>query len=165
MADYNLNCSLALPYPPIVPTKLNRYDAQMLKALLAGTLCNINEYITQSIVFADLYPHFADIMDCIATGEALHFKLLLKLLLLSGEKWDMPGTASFCRKTNKRREQRYTPVLVTADNIEREKMYISDIKLVLSQLYSEEAKQLLERMLLEKEHHIGILSELSLRYM
>lgn len=165
MAEYNLNCSLPFEYPQIVETELNRYDKQMLYNLLANKLCSVNEYITQSVILAPEYPHLADIIDCIAVSESKHFKLLGKLLLLSGARWDVHTLAGSCRRL---RRTSFTgepdPGVILNESVERERTLVSDTKLVLSQVYNSVMSELLKRILLDDEHHIGILSEISLRY-
>lgn len=165
MAEYNLNCSLPFEYPEIVATELNRYDKQMLYNLLANKLCSVNEYITQSIILAPDYPHLADIMDCIAVSESKHFKLLGKLLFLSGGKWDVRTLTGSCRRMHRASFTSLPdPLAMINESIERERAFISDTKLVLSQIHNSIMADLLKRILLDEEHHIGILSEISLRY-
>ena len=167
MPDISIKCQLPLPYPKISSADLNRYDRQMVRTLLSDKLCIINEYITQSALLAHSYPTLADIVDCIAVSETKHFKLLGRLLLLSGESVRLKELASGCRHSgafNRGRRVMRTPLDFISANLESERGSVSDYKLVLSQVSDAGTAELLRRILADEEHHADIFANLKIRY-
>ncbi|MBQ7822262.1 MAG: hypothetical protein IJ391_08280 [Clostridia bacterium] len=167
MPDLRLNCSLSIPYPDVNSADLNRYDTQMIRTLLARKLRTINEYITQSVVLAHDYGALADIIDCIAVIETRHFKLLGRLLLLSGESVGVQSLAqSFNGRSARNQNGRVNklPLAFINANLESERASASDYRLVLSQVHDASAKALLERILADEEHHADIFANLRSRY-
>lgn len=165
MPENKLNCNLSLPYPRVCTADLNRYDAQMIRTLLARKLYAINEYIIQSILLADDHACLADMIDCIALTEVKHFKLLGRLLYISGEEISMREFKSESAKCgNGRKCGQSTVCCILSQNMEREKNSISDIRLVLSQVHDGSAKAVLKRILADEEHHAELFAQLKKRY-
>lgn len=165
MPENKLNCNLSLPYPCVCSADLNRYDAQMIRTLFARKLCTVNEYIIQSILLADDHACLADMTDCIALTEVKHFKLLGRLLYISGEEISMRELkCESARCGNGRKCGSNTACAILSQNAEREKNSISDIRLVLSQVHDCSAKAVLRRILADEEHHAELFAQLKKRY-
>lgn len=167
MPESNFNCNLPMPYPSVKESNLNRYDASMVRTLLNNKLSAINEYITQSVVLAGDHQNLADIIDCIAVTEAKHFKLLGRLLCLSGEGCDLRSLAGTGRRNQtsaRTRPSDNIPLSFIERNIESEKMSASDIRLVLSQVNDRSTVEVLRRILADEEHHADIFTNLKRRY-
>ncbi len=166
MPESRINCNLSLPYPNVTQADLNRYDAQMIYTLLAHKLSYVSEYITQCIMLERDYPRLAELIECITLTEMKHFKLLARLLILSGERPDVRSLISRTRRKGvTQRQDSAAEALSFIDSaLGEEKSSVSDLRLVLSQLNDKGALRTLKRILADEEHHVDILNNLRQRY-
>lgn len=154
---------LNIPYPKITESNLNRYDTQMILRLYAEKLVSIHDYIYYNLLFSELNPELADILECISIAEMKHFKLYTKLLLLSGIHPGYKALLPYLRKEDRGMSS------TSIDNaLERlhsaEQLSASNTRLVLSQANDTSAVRVLKRIVEDEDHHVKILSALRKRY-
>lgn len=165
MSDINLRCSLPEPYPKVSSADLNKYDTQMLYSLFTNKLNSVSDYLLSSILLGITNPQLADIFECIAISEMKHFKLMGHVLALSGA-LDKSGVVSLKPTNRKRRDGTHesTANRLIDGAINAEAISISNMKLVNSQIYNDDVKVLLSRIIEDDEHHREILTHLKHRY-
>ncbi len=154
---------LNIPYPKITESNLNRYDTQMILRLYAEKLVSIHDYIYYNLLFSELNPELADILECISIAEMKHFKLYAKLLLLSGIHPGYKALLPYLRKEGRGMSS------TNIDNaLERlhgaEQLSASNTRLVLSQANDTSAVRVLKRIVEDEDHHVKILSALRKKY-
>lgn len=164
MEEKRLCCNLNVPYPKICKTDLNRNDAVMIQKLYAAKFCHLNDYIFESFILSDSHKEVSDILDCIAMSELTHFKFYGRLLSAGGYNADYKTLIPFCTKSRKSfGYENNIESFLNYDYI-TESDSVSDIRLVLSQVYNDTAASVLQRILLDEEHHREILQFLKNRY-
>lgn len=80
----NGNFAAQKPYPPTDAVSENPRAARSLFALRDGELEAISEYIYQSIIFGEVYPKLATLLEGIAMTEMKHYRLLSETIQALG---------------------------------------------------------------------------------
>ena len=158
-------CTLPMPYPEIRVEGENKNYAKMLSIAYAGAdgeLSAILNYIYSHIVTEGKKPYsLCDVFECIAVVEMRHFETLGKLIFLLGEdpkfysamgrpSYFNTGTLSYANDVSQ----------ILKNSIAGEKKAVDlyrELSKVISDIY---IKQILDRIILDEEHHIKIFSEL-----
>ena len=80
----NGNYAAQKPYPPTDAIEKDPRSARSLFALRDGELEAISEYIYQSIIFGEVYPKLATLLEGISITEMKHYKLLSEAIMSLG---------------------------------------------------------------------------------
>lgn len=80
----NGNFAAQKPYPPTDTISENPRTARSLFAFRDGELEAISEYIYQSIIFGEVYPKLATLLEGIAMTEMKHYRLLSEAIQALG---------------------------------------------------------------------------------
>lgn len=158
-------CTLPIPYPEIRVEGENKNYAKMLSIAYAGAdgeLSTILNYIYSHIITEGKNPYsLCDVLECIAVVEMRHFKTLGKLIFLLGDDpkfYSAMGRRSFFNTGNLAYAGDISQILKNAIAGEKK---TADLYRELSKVISDTyIRQILERIILDEEHHIKIFSEL-----
>lgn len=80
----NGNYAAQKPYPPTDTFGNDPRAARSLFALRDGELEAVSEYIYQSIIFGEIYPKLATLLEGIAMTEMKHYRLLSEAIQALG---------------------------------------------------------------------------------
>ena len=145
-----------LPYPPIVVAKPNKHYAEIIQISFSGAVSEfsaISQYIYHHFRTEDQYPEISKALESIAIVEMYHLEILGKLIIKLG------GNPGYWINYG----------LNVTEMINYD---IADEKLAIKQYISAEKKiddsniiSIIDRIILDEEVHIQILTELSKKYL
>lgn len=158
-------CTLPMPYPEIRVEGENKNYAKMLSIAYAGAdgeLSAILNYIYSHIVTDGKKPYsLCDVFECIAVVEMRHFETLGKLIFLLGEDpkfYSAMGRRSYFNTGTLSYANDVSQILKNSIAGEKKAVdFYRELSKVISDVY---IKQILDRIILDEEHHIKIFSEL-----
>ena len=165
--DSHENCSLGLPYPKIEISEKNSNYANLIKKSYAGTVSELTaatQYIYQNLIAKSL---IGNILGEIAKVEMHHLEILGELIVALGENPDF----SISKKENKLHWN--SKFICTCDSIKEmllediknEKEAICQYRELTNLIDDENIIILLNRIILDEELHIKILTNLYEREM
>ncbi len=159
-------CRLNIPYPVVgVETKNPKY-ADILMPLYAGPygeLTALATYTYQSVITEKKDKRISDIIECISMVEMKHFHILSKLIHMLGVdpmffSWNARGKMQWWNgqfalfETN--------PEAFLQKNIEEETFCVKAYQNAHKRIDDRRIKEILERIILDEEHHIKIFENL-----
>lgn len=169
--DNNLNLYKAkLPYPPIVVAKPNKHYAEIIQVNFAGAVSEfsaISQYINHHFRTENQYTEISKTLEHIAIVEMYHLEILGKLIIKLGGN---PGY--WINKKDKKLN--WSPHFINYGlNVTEMINYdINDEKVAIKQYISTQKKiddsniiSIIDRIILDEEVHIQILTELSKKYL
>lgn len=164
MMDHSTSTQALPPYPPIHPQK-NPYYARLLAEDYAGVqseLTAIAQYLYQSVL-TQTEPALAKTLARIAQDEMHHLQILAKLIHALG------GDPQYRARTNPTMGhfwsgqnvcyQTSVPDLLFQD-IQGEKAAIEGYRRRIACILDESVRQNLQRILLDEERHLALLTRL-----
>lgn len=161
----NMDCILNLPYPPIEVTQPNNELAAKLTVLYAGRdseLTDVLQYGYQRILSDEKYAYISDIFECIARTEMRHYEMLGELILLLGADPRVAaqdrGRFVYWNGANVTYSRRIDRMI--KDDITAEKRAIAAYNNFLRISADPKVNDVIERIILDEEHHIKLLSSL-----
>lgn len=159
MNEYMKSCDLGIPYPPVKTEGKNLFYASLLTNDYAGIVSEM------SAVSVYTYQHFvtvnrkiADTLKCIAIVEMRHMEFLGQLISsLGGNPRIAVQSGCNCSYWNAQYISYETnPKCYLKDNISGEKTAISNYRAHIKQINDKYVRTLLERIILDEEHHIKL---------
>lgn len=157
-------CTLDIPYPEIETSGRNITYANLLLNNYAGPvgeLTAITQYFYQYFIVKYRHGEFARSLECISIVEMRHMEMLGELVVQLGGNpllRTCSGNRSvFWRGNNISPNQNICGFLM--GNIEAERQAIDQYRLRISQICDTKVQRVLERIILDEEHHIRIFEE------
>lgn len=157
-------CTLPTPYPEIRVEAKNGNYARMLSLAYAGPdgeLGTILSYIYGKTVSMDKKPDMlSDVLECVSITEMRHLEILAKLIYLLGEEPRFCGSnrRMFFNTSSLTYSDDPTRIIKNAmDGESRAIKLYKELSRVIDDAY---IKKILERFVLDEEHHLKIFSEL-----
>ena len=162
-------CTLPVPYPEPQVVAPNAYYAQLLLEDYAGMVSEvtaINQYLYHYFSFEEEHEELGELIECISIVEMKHMELIAETILLLGvapeyrtltHNFPVYWNASFV----------YYGVDVCdrlAADISSEKEAICNYRKHQEQIADPYIKQLLERIILDEEHHLKLFREAATKY-
>lgn len=159
-------CLLSLPYPEIKVERPNRKYAVLLAQFISGAnseLTSISDYAFQSIITEATDQSLSDILECISITEMKHFRIIAKTIQKLG------STPVFWHANKHGKKQFWNTGFVDyrcdvreflKENIFNEKKAIINYKNALLQINDTYIRQIIERIILDEEHHITLFSSM-----
>jgi bacterioferritin len=156
--------SLDIPYPPIEIERRNTNYAQLLLHDYAGAqgeLTALTQYFYQHLLTKYRYKEFSSTMEYISIEEMRHMEMLGELIVLLG------GNPLY------RTIDQYNSTYWTSENvsplqnihkflnanIKSENIAIDNYRLRITQIRDVKIQHVLERIILDEEHHIATFKE------
>lgn len=168
--DPHLNrwCALPYPYPEPRVTRENHYYAMLLLEDYAGNVSEmtaINQYFYHYLTF-EKYRDLAELEECISIIEMYHLELL-------GETIRLLGVNPEYRTLTHNRTNYWSASYVyygnnicdrLAADIAAEKSAIQQYRFHQSLIDDPYIKELLERIILDEEHHLKLFRDAAAKY-
>ena len=161
MSVYSAVCNLSVPYPPIKTNGKNMYYASLLTSDFAGTTSEMSafsEYTYQQIISSK--PKVSNILHGISKIELYHMQTLGELIILLGGNPRLAVQSGcnciFWNAQNISYES--NPKIFLKDNISAEKATIANYRTRINQINDINVKRILERIILDEEHHVKLFS-------
>lgn len=157
----NFKFQADLPYPKVVITEKNRNEVKLLMPVYSGRESEataIFSYIYGHYVTGDVSGDLSDCLKGIAIAEMRHHALLGETIFYLGGTPYIGGNYNYWQGSYVNYEK--DPVRIIKNALSAEKQAIRDYKIVVSRTSVADIKLLIERIILDEEVHIGILTEL-----
>lgn len=154
------------PYPPIVVEKPNKHYAQIIQTNFSGAVSEfsaISQYINHHLRTQEQYPEISKKLECISMVEMYHLNILGELIIKLGGN---PGY--WINKKDKKLNWNSHFVNYGLNITEMLYHDINDEKLAIKQYINTQKKindsniiSIIDRIILDEEVHIQILTQLS----
>ena len=157
------SCVLDLPYPCVKGKDNNRLVAELLYKAYLSELYAISEYIYQEMLFESDYKIAAETIECIANTEMKHFKMLAKLILELGYDPKIKFTDGSHKSIKNLHSQSVNDMFYKKtiyDDIINEKSSAATYRKILGITADKDIKALINRIMLDEEHHAETLERL-----
>lgn len=157
------NCRLNLPYPEIRVQSRNTNYAALLSNDYAGQISEmsaVSQYMYQHLVTEN--EKISETVECISIVEMMHFEMLGELIYkLGGNPKIAAQNNCACRYWTSQYID-YCPdaKYYLKTNIENEEKAIANYMKRIEQINDCYIREILERIILDEEHHIKIFSQL-----
>ena len=167
MAMNENSCKLDLPYPPVRTDGKNPRAVGLLSADLAGQVSEmsaITSYIFQHMIVDDRELSCA--LECISMVEMHHYELIGELIVaFGGCPWLAVQSGGGRRYWTGRFVSCQTePVSILKVNIQNERAAINNYTAQIAQINDMGMQRVLERIILDEQHHIEIFTRFLERY-
>lgn len=157
------SCVLDLPYPCVKGKDNNRLVIELLYKAYLGELYAISGYTYQEMLFESDYEIAAETIECIAITEMKHFKMLGKLILKLGYDPKIKFTDSSHKSIKAWRNPSVNDMFYKKtiyDDIAEEKSSAAAYRKILGITADKDIKELINRIILDEEHHVETLERL-----
>lgn len=155
-----------LPYPPAEVARPSRRNAKLLSSAYGGhgsEMTAITQYISHNFFTAD-YPDVHEALEYIAITEMTHLNLLGKLILKLGVNPVIGSLEDNTWWSGKYPDYQTQIGAILLADIQGEKEAIAHYRRIISQVDDAHIVKLLERIILDEEKHIEVLTPLYLKY-
>jgi bacterioferritin len=163
---------LPMPYPPAVACAPNSQYAALIQrayASIGSELTAVMQYTYGSFILKPCFPEAAETLMAISICEMHHLELLAELLISLGE---IPKFCAFGPSQNRcwwRADPRVLSYAASLEkqltvNIKGEKEAIEFYNLCICRIDDENIKKLLQRIIMDEEHHLDLLNSLYERF-
>ena len=160
-----MNCKLNIPYPEAKTDEKNLCYANLLLNDYAGKnseMTAVTQYTYQDIISTEMYPEVADALECIAIVEMHHYDLIATVIREFGGD---PQLRVINNGQPRYWDAKYVnynknPRRFLRENIIAEKAAIESYKKRIRQINDPNVQKLLERIIIDEEHHIEIFQSL-----
>ena len=156
-----MNCHLDMDYPAVQTSGQNIYYASLLTQDFAGAggeMSAITQYFYQHLITLNQHIEFADSLKCISMVEMHHLDIIGQLIMLYGGdpqiKTVIPNRCHYWSSNHLSTTK--TIQVFIRQNIISETKAISAYKTRLKQLNDPLAQPIIERIIMDEEHHIEI---------
>lgn len=163
MSENKGSCTLNIPYPPVKTSGRSKRYAALLSGAFGGQVSEmtaITLYLYQHFISTD--EKLADTLSCIARVEMRHLDILGELISEYGA---LPRIGAQAGRGVRFWSGQYVsyetnPKVFLKKNIVAEEDAIYDYRRLIKQIDDENTMALLERIILDEEHHIKLFTEL-----
>ena len=156
-------CSLPVPYPRLRVEEQNASYAKLLSIPYAsngGELASILFYTYGHLVTASRNERLSELLRCISITEMRHFEILGSLIVMLGGSprlWAADSRGCFGAQNIVYSDDSQR-IIRTAISMEREAA--ETYKRILGKISDGYVAEILQRIILDEEHHIKLFSEL-----
>lgn len=155
------SCRLDIPYPPVRTEGKNLRAAEILSVDLAGQVSEmsaITSYIFQHMIIDD--RELSNALECISMVEMHHYELVGELIVCFGgcPRLAVQGGGNQRYWTGRFVSCQTEPASFLRVNIQNERAAINNYTAQIAQINDTGMQRVLERIILDEQHHIEIFS-------